>query len=97
VPPFNAPLTGIWKYRPRHSDRLEKIFAKLQMPARFSATVAGRASSGRRIVWALESRAVVHLNTACITGAWWIDSAGSLAIVWFLVKEGSEAWSGGCC
>jgi divalent metal cation (Fe/Co/Zn/Cd) transporter len=26
-------------------------------------------------------------------GAWWIDAASSLAIVWLLVKEGREAWS----
>ena len=25
-------------------------------------------------------------------GAWWIDAVTSLAIVWFLVKEGREAW-----
>jgi divalent metal cation (Fe/Co/Zn/Cd) transporter len=31
-------------------------------------------------------------------GAWWIDAASSLAIVWLLVKEGREAWSGeNCC
>jgi divalent metal cation (Fe/Co/Zn/Cd) transporter len=27
-------------------------------------------------------------------GAWWIDAVTSLAIVWFLVKEGREAWEG---
>ena len=27
-------------------------------------------------------------------GAWWVDPVGSLAIVWLLVKEGREAWSG---
>jgi divalent metal cation (Fe/Co/Zn/Cd) transporter len=41
--------------------------------------------------------AVVSLATQAISGAWWIDSVGSLAIVWFLVKEGSEAWRGECC
>lgn len=32
-------------------------------------------------------------------GAWWIGSVGSLAIVWFLLKEGREAWSAeaSCC
>jgi divalent metal cation (Fe/Co/Zn/Cd) transporter len=30
--------------------------------------------------------------------AWWVDPFGSLAIVWFLVREGREAWSGEeCC
>ncbi|MBW4091581.1 MAG: cation transporter [Proteobacteria bacterium] len=33
-----------------------------------------------------------------LTGAWWVDSVTSLGIVWFLVKEGREAWSGeDCC
>jgi len=32
-----------------------------------------------------------------LVGAWWLDGAGSLAIVWFLIKEGREAWSGGQC
>ncbi len=30
--------------------------------------------------------------------AWWVDPLASLAIVWFLVREGREAWSGAeCC
>ena len=42
---------------------------------------------------------VVTLATQWLVGASWIDSVGSLAIVWFLVKEGREAWSGddSCC
>jgi divalent metal cation (Fe/Co/Zn/Cd) transporter len=43
---------------------------------------------------------VVSLAAQWVFGAWWIDGVGSLAIVWFLVKEGREAWSdqeGGCC
>ena len=31
-------------------------------------------------------------------GAWWLDAVASLGIVWFLVREGREAWSGEeCC
>lgn len=31
-------------------------------------------------------------------GAWWVDAVASLAIVWFLIREGREAWSGEeCC
>lgn len=30
-------------------------------------------------------------------GAWWVDSVTSLAIVYFLVKEGREAWAGEEC
>jgi divalent metal cation (Fe/Co/Zn/Cd) transporter len=29
-----------------------------------------------------------------VLGAWWIDSVTSLALVWFLLKEGREAWEG---
>ncbi len=35
---------------------------------------------------------VISLAAQWIFGAWWIDGAGSLAIVWFLIKEGREAW-----
>ena len=41
--------------------------------------------------------AVVSLGAQAILGFWWIDSVGSLAIVWLLVKEGREAWIGECC
>jgi divalent metal cation (Fe/Co/Zn/Cd) transporter len=27
-------------------------------------------------------------------GAWWVDAATSLVIVWLLIKEGREAWTG---
>jgi len=40
---------------------------------------------------------VVTLTAQWLFGAWWIDGVGSLAIVWFLVKEGREAWSGDQC
>src|SRR5262249_8963295 len=37
--------------------------------------------------------AVVGLLAQLAFGAWWIDPVTSLAIVWFLVKEGREAWN----
>ena len=41
---------------------------------------------------------VVSLAVQWLIGAWWIDSVGSLAIVYFLAKEGYEAWVGNeCC
>src|SRR5215831_5266432 len=44
---------------------------------------------------------VVTLTLQWLVDAWWIDSVGSLAIVFFLVKEGREALSsdecGSCC
>ena len=40
---------------------------------------------------------VIALVAQTTLGAWWVDPVGSLAIVWFLVKEGREAWSGEEC
>jgi divalent metal cation (Fe/Co/Zn/Cd) transporter len=40
---------------------------------------------------------VVSLVAQAVLGAWWVDPVGSLAIVWFLVKEGREAWAGEEC
>jgi divalent metal cation (Fe/Co/Zn/Cd) transporter len=41
--------------------------------------------------------AVLGLLAQLLIGAWWIDPVTSLVIVWFLVKEGREAWSGEAC
>ena len=41
---------------------------------------------------------VIGLIADVMLGAWWVDAATSLAIVWFVVKEGREAWNGEeCC
>jgi divalent metal cation (Fe/Co/Zn/Cd) transporter len=40
---------------------------------------------------------VVGLIAQLLIGAWWIDAVTSLGIVWFLVKEGREAWQGEAC
>jgi divalent metal cation (Fe/Co/Zn/Cd) transporter len=40
---------------------------------------------------------VLTLAVQWLFGVWWIDGVGSLAIVWFLVKEGREAWSDDEC
>jgi len=37
---------------------------------------------------------VLGLLAQLLFAAWWIDSAASIAIVGFLVKEGREAWRG---
>jgi divalent metal cation (Fe/Co/Zn/Cd) transporter len=39
----------------------------------------------------------ISLAAQWLTGAGCIDAIGSLAIVWFLIKEGREAWSGNDC
>lgn len=40
---------------------------------------------------------VLGLSAQAAFGAWWIDAATSLAIVWFLVREGREAWEDESC
>jgi len=40
---------------------------------------------------------VVTLAAQWLFGAWWIGGVGSLAIVYLLIKEGREAWSGDEC
>jgi divalent metal cation (Fe/Co/Zn/Cd) transporter len=40
---------------------------------------------------------VFSLAAQWLTAASWVDSVGSLAIVWFLIKESREAWQGECC
>ena len=41
---------------------------------------------------------VVGMLMQALTGAWWVDAATSLGILWFVIREGREAWSGeDCC
>jgi divalent metal cation (Fe/Co/Zn/Cd) transporter len=40
---------------------------------------------------------VAGLVAQLLLDAWWVDSLASLAIVWFLVREGREAWEGEAC
>ena len=41
---------------------------------------------------------VVSLISNALLAAWWVDAVTSLGIVWFVVKEAREAWSGqDCC
>ena len=37
---------------------------------------------------------LIGLLAQMALGAWWVDAATSLVIVWLLVKEGREAWLG---
>jgi divalent metal cation (Fe/Co/Zn/Cd) transporter len=39
----------------------------------------------------------VGLLAQLAIGAWWVDSVTSLAILWFLIKEGREAWAREAC
>jgi divalent metal cation (Fe/Co/Zn/Cd) transporter len=37
------------------------------------------------------------LTAQFVLGAWWVDAIASLGVVWFLVREGREAWEGEQC
>ncbi len=40
---------------------------------------------------------IVDLLAELLFHVWWLDPIASLGIVWFLLKEGHEAWSAECC
>ncbi len=41
---------------------------------------------------------VLGLIAQLALGAWWLDSPASLAIVYFRIQEGRDAWEGDeCC
>jgi divalent metal cation (Fe/Co/Zn/Cd) transporter len=41
---------------------------------------------------------VAALVAQLVIGTWWVDAAASLGMIWFLVREGREAWEGDeCC
>jgi len=68
--------------------------------ARRKLALADRLGSRALRAVAAESIACLWLSVVVVIGlaaqrafgAWWIDPVTSLAIVWFLVKEGREAW-----
>jgi len=46
----------------------------------------------------LSCEVVVGLAAQYLVGTWWVDAVTCLGIVWFVVKEGREAWQGEeCC
>ena len=78
----------IMRYLARHKlDLAEKLGSRALRADAIEAITCG---------W-LSFVAVVSLAAQAVFGFWWIDSVGSLAIVWLLVKEGREAWTGECC
>ncbi|WGD50157.1 cation transporter [Bradyrhizobium sp. CB1650] len=40
---------------------------------------------------------IVGLVAQALIGAWWLDPLASLGIVWFLIREGREAWEDDEC
>jgi divalent metal cation (Fe/Co/Zn/Cd) transporter len=87
------------------------IVATVAMPimyvlARRKVDVARRLGSRAMRADAIESMTCGWLSLVVVVGlvanlllaAWWIDAVTSLGIVWFVIKEAREAWSGeDCC
>ncbi|HUN00892.1 MAG TPA: cation transporter [Halothiobacillus sp.] len=103
-----------WSLWNRHGESFSLpglIVALLAMPimtllARRKITVATELGSRAMRADAAESITcgwlslvvVVGLASNALLNAWWVDAVTSLAIVWFVVKEAREAWSGeDCC
>jgi divalent metal cation (Fe/Co/Zn/Cd) transporter len=72
--------------------------AKLRLAARLGSR-ALRADAAESIACGyLSVIIVIGLLAQWLFGAWWIDGVTALALVYFLVKEGREAWRGEeCC
>jgi divalent metal cation (Fe/Co/Zn/Cd) transporter len=101
---------GLWGHRGAEFSRPGIILAVAAIPimyflARRKLAVAEQLGSRALRADAIESVAcgwlsfvvVVGLATQLVIGAWWVDSLASLAIVYFLIKEGREAWEGCEC
>jgi divalent metal cation (Fe/Co/Zn/Cd) transporter len=87
------------------------IIAAIAMPimyvlARRKLDVARQLGSRAMRADAIESMTCGWLSLVVVVGlvanwllaAWWVDAVTSLGIVWFVVKEAREAWSGeDCC
>lgn len=107
-------LAAAWSLWTRHGETFSLpglIVALLALPimtflARRKITIATELSSRAMRADAAEAITcgwlslivVVGLLADWLTGAWWVDAVTSLFIVWFVVKEAREAWSGeDCC
>jgi divalent metal cation (Fe/Co/Zn/Cd) transporter len=106
-----AAAWSLWQHEGQAFSWPGLVIAVLAIPvmyllSRRKLALAGRLGSRALRVDAVEAITcgwlsfvvVVGLLAQLALGAWWVDSVTSLAIVWFLVKEGREAWAGeDCC
>jgi len=104
-------LWSLWTQRAEEFSMPGLLVALLAIPAMYflaKRKIAIAAQIGSRALRAdavesitcgwLSVMVVLGLTAQYLIGAWWIDSVTSLGIVWFLVKEGREAWAGEeCC
>ncbi len=98
---------GLWRHESPEFSTIGLIVTGLAIPimymlARAKMRVADQIDSRALRADAVESIACgylaavvfVGLLAQLLIGTWWIDSVTALAIVWFLIKEGREAWRG---
>lgn len=101
---------GLWTHHGAEFSLSGLVLCILAIPvmrylARRKIAVAGKLGSRAMRADAMESITcgwlsfvvVVGLIAQAVFGAWWVDPIASLAVVWFLVKEGREAWNGEEC
>jgi len=102
-----AAVWGLWRREGEAISWPGLAVAGLAIPvmyllAKHKLAVAAKLGSGALRADAVEAITcgwlsfivVVGLLAQLALGAWWIDSVTSLAILWFLIKEGREAWAG---
>jgi len=102
---------GLWRHEGEAFSGPGLIVAVLAMPIMYllaKRKLAVAAQLGSRALRAdaveaitcgwLSFVVVLGLLAQLALGAWWIDAVTSLAVLWFLIKEGFEAWAGEeCC
>ena len=101
---------GLWQHRSAQDSWPGLMVTVAAIPAmawlsRRKLAVAKALASQALRADAMESITCGYLSIIVVAGlvaqrcmdAWWIDSVTSLGIVWFLVKEGREAWTGEGC
>jgi len=102
---------GFWQHHGAEFSKPGIVLAVAAMPimyflARRKLAVAEQLGSRALRADAIESITcgwlsfvvVLGLAAQLVLGAWWVDSLASLAIIYFLIKEGREAWTGDeCC
>jgi divalent metal cation (Fe/Co/Zn/Cd) transporter len=102
---------SLWAHHRGEFSVTGLIVAAVAMPimymlARRKVNLAGQLGSRAMRADAIESMTCGWLSLVVVVGllanlllaVWWIDAVTSLGIVWFVVKEAREAWSGeDCC
>ncbi len=102
---------GLWRHQSADFSLPGLIVAIVAIPAMYALSrakirVADDLGSRALRADAVEAITCGYLSAVVVVGLiaqvlfhlWWVDSVTSLAIVYLLVKEGREAWSGDeCC